>query len=485
MLLRQIKMVLKRVAFSVRPSFQLVVIILSVLLVVWVLVLLQRPLDTMVSSKNEKIEVPRPLEYARTNPYDTQIETVYKQGFLGYNTSRIPALVYHQGYFLAFCEARKETYRDIGGMDLVVRRGRQSGWKVKWEQVVVVASKAGHRLMNPCPIVDRDLEAIVVVFIAIPAHLNQWTMVEMGFIQQQVMVTRSFDNGQTWTFPRDITDSTIGKMHIQPGIYAPGPGHGIQTSSGKLIVPGNYFVKDTYGSALKFEENIHDSANYANVLISMDGGISWSLGGSIPYGTDLSGWTVHSNEAMVVELKEGVLMLNSRTLHPDQPRVQSRSNNEGYSFFAGNLVPELIEPGYKVVDNQSLASRIGGCQASLIGFPAPNSASIPNTWLAFSNPASMYRERMSVRLSRDGGKTYSSPWTIYQGPSAYSDLTYFEIEDPDTGLKLQNFALLFEGGIDGPYERIMFKMFNLDALQSMVHRTVRQHRNEVDWNNSV
>ena len=44
--------------------------------------------------------------------------------------------------------------------------------------------------MNPTPIVDNEIEAIVLVFIAIPAQLDQWTMVRQGIIQQQVMVTR-------------------------------------------------------------------------------------------------------------------------------------------------------------------------------------------------------------------------------------------------------------------------------------------------------
>ncbi|XP_038044128.1 sialidase-3-like isoform X1 [Patiria miniata] len=476
MLSRQIRMTLKRIAYSVRPSCQLVLIVLGVLTVVWVLILLQRPLEDMASTKNKRIEVPRPKEYATKKAYETDIEIVYKQGFLGYNTSRIPALVYHQGYFLAFCEARKETFRDIGSMDLVVRRGRRLDWKVQWGEVIVVVTKPGYRVMNPCPIVDKDLEAIVLVFIAIPAHLSQWTMVEDGFIQQQVMVTRSFDNGLTWTYPRDITASTLGKMRIPPGIYAPGPGHGIQTSSGKLVIPGNYFVKDKFGSMLKFEENIYDNANYANVIYSSDGGVSWHLGGSIPYGTDASGWTIHSNEAMVVEMQEGVLMLNTRTLHPDLPRVQSWSRNEGHSFSSGKLVPELIEPGYKLVNNETQSSKAAGCQASLIGFPAPHHISKHKTWLAFSNPASMFREHMSVRLSRDGGRTYTNPWTIYDLPAAYSDLTYFETLDRETGLKLQNFAILFEGGTDTPYEKIMFKMFNLDALLSRVPRTIRRHR---------
>ena len=44
--------------------------------------------------------------------------------------------------------------------------------------------------MNPTAIVDREIEAIVLVFIAIPANLDQWDMIKEGRVQQQVMVTR-------------------------------------------------------------------------------------------------------------------------------------------------------------------------------------------------------------------------------------------------------------------------------------------------------
>ena len=112
-------------------------------------------------------------------------------------------------------------------------------------------------------------------------------------------------------------------------------------------------------------------------------------------------------------------------------------------------------------------------QASLIGFPAPHHSESQNTWVAFSNPVSMYRERMSIRLSRDGCKTWTNPWTIYPHSSAYSDLAYFETMDPVSGLKVQNFAILFEGGKHVAYKKIMFKMFNLDAVLSSVQRTYR------------
>ncbi len=101
----------------------------------------------------------------------------------------------------------------------------------------------------------------------------------------------------------------------------------------------------------------------------------------------------------------------------------------------------------------------------MIGFPAPSDEK-SNTWVLFSNPASpKFRERLSVRISQDGCRTWSRPWTIHPDASGYSDLAYFESKDPESGLNSQNFGIVFEGGKEVPHETIMFKMFNLEALE--------------------
>ncbi len=47
-----------------------------------------------------------------------------------------------------------------------------------------------------------------------------------------------------------------------------------------------------------------------------------------------------------VELDNGRLSLNTRTLHPDQPRAVAFSNDDGESFTEPKLEWSLEEPGY-------------------------------------------------------------------------------------------------------------------------------------------
>ena len=55
----------------------------------------------------------------------------------------------------------------------------------------------------------------------------------------------------------------------------------------------------------------------------------------------------------------------------------------------------------------------------------------------------------------DEGETWTIAKTIHPGPSAYSCL----VRLPDGTI-----GLLFEGGIDGPYEYIYFTRFTIDWL---------------------
>ncbi|HQK94792.1 MAG TPA: sialidase family protein, partial [Armatimonadota bacterium] len=74
-----------------------------------------------------------------------------------------------------------------------------------------------------------------------------------------------------------------------------------------------------------------------------------------------------------------------------------------------------------------------------------------------SNPASTKRENMTVRLSEDGGQTWSRARTLNPGPSAYSDLAV--CADASVGC-------LYECGNAHPYEKIAFARFGMAWLSA-------------------
>jgi sialidase-1 len=111
-------------------------------------------------------------------------------------------------------------------------------------------------------------------------------------------------------------------------------------------------------------------------------------------------------------------------------RAVARSMDGGLSWSKTKLDAALIEPV---------------CQASLIRVALPGKKS--DGRLIFANPADTKRDRMTVRISRDDGKTWSESKLIDAGPSAYSSLV---------ALGRGEVGLLYEHGEKSPYERVTF-----------------------------
>jgi sialidase-1 len=129
----------------------------------------------------------------------------------------------------------------------------------------------------------------------------------------------------------------------------------------------------------------------------------------------------------VVELRDRSLMLNMRSYHGKNRRAVAWSKDRGETWSESKLDEALVEPV---------------CQASLIRYGKNR--------LLFSNPADEKRVRMTVKMSRDEGRTWRVARVVYEGPSAYSSLAE---------LKGGRVGLLYERGEKRPYERITFAAF--------------------------
>ncbi|XP_072016580.1 sialidase-3-like isoform X1 [Amphiura filiformis] len=453
----------------------------GVLALIWLASHMRTPVSRVYDDPSGKVsDDVRARGFKPATPVETEAEVLFSQDMNGYNTTRIPALVYHHDMFFAFAEGRRLTFEDIGEMDIIMRRGRRKDWKVAWGPVEVIARQSGYRMMNPVPIVDTVVDMILLVYNAHPSDVSEFSELVDEKFTTKLMSIKSYDLGVTWTKPQDMNHETIQLIKPRPSLYAPGPGHGIQMKSGRLIVPGNFFSAVTDSKQIEFTNG---TFNQANVIYSDDHGNTWHPGGSLGYREHTDGRAIFSNEATAVEL-DNKLCLNARTLHPDQPRVLSFSNDKGASFGTPKLEWSLEEPGYYInytgfwnnftntlqgpflfEDNITTPKSVGGCQASMIGFTAPQPLSPSNTWVVFSNPASFKtRRNMAVKISKDGCRTWSKPWVIHANASAYSDLTYFETWDSDAGVYSPNIAILYEAGKEFYYESIQFKMFSLERM---------------------
>jgi sialidase-1 len=358
---------------------------------------------------------------ARAGPLAESTD-VYRSGESGTHTYRIPALLAtSRGTLLAFAEARRSGAGDAGDIDLVVKRSNDGGRT--WSPARTVWDDGPNTCGNPCPVQDRDTGTLWLLMTwnrgddrepAIIAGTSRDT--------RRVFVARSDDDGETWSRPAEITAQA---KRPDWTWYATGPGAGIQMARGphrgRLVVPCDHIE----AGSKKY---------YSHVIFSDDGGRTWALGGTTP-GDGV-------NECEAVETADGGLLLNMRNYDRTTPARQVARSADGGATWTGQRHDDaLIEPV---------------CQATIRRLSWPDGGR-PGVVL-FANPASTTkRERLTVRVSRDDGRTWPVARVVTPGPAAYSCLAV--LPDGTAGL-------LYETGAKSPYERIAFLRFHLDWLEA-------------------
>jgi sialidase-1 len=357
-------------------------------------------------------------------PQPPQSTDVFVSRQDGYHTYRIPALIVtKKGTLLAFCEGRKKGRSDSGDIDLILKRSTDNG--KTWSSQQIVWDDKDNTCGNPCPVVDQQTGTIWL-----PITWNRGNDRESQIKKntstdtRRVWITRSDDDGLSWSEPKEITKTT---KRPDWRWYATGPGVGIQLQKGpwkgRIVIPCDHTV---------VSENDSDGYN-SHVIISDDHGKSWYIGGVI---------SPKVNECQIVELQNGTLMINMRNYDRSKTtRAIATSTDGGLSFSKLTHDPVLVEPI---------------CQASFLRYTLRPEHDTNR--LLFSNPAHGKRGKrqdMTIRLSYDEGSTWPVSKLLYPGPSAYSCLTI---------LPNGSIACLYEAGKKNPYEKIVFSSFNLEWL---------------------
>ena len=327
---------------------------------------------------------------------------IFTAGKDGYHTYRIPALIAtKKGTLLAFCEGRKTGRGDHGDVDLVLKRSRDGGrtWG-PGELVYEEGGAAKITIGNPCPVIDEADRTIWLPFTR---------------DNRDVFVTHSRDDGKTWAKPTRVTASVMRPDWLW---VATGPGVGIQLRrgehKGRLVIPCDHKVKKD-----------GKDVSWSHVMFSDDRGKTWQLGGEAG---------PHSNECQVAELSDGALVLNMRNhwgreagrTDKSKRRLVARSTDGGRTWSEPTLDDALIEPV---------------CQASLLRVPGEGQR------LLFANPAGSKREKLTVRVSDDDGRSWPRARVLHAGPAAYSSLAVL----PDGSV-----GCLYERGTKDAYETIAF-----------------------------
>ena len=141
------------------------------------------------------------------------------------------------------------------------------------------------------------------------------------------------------------------------------------------------------------------------------------------------------NEAQMAELADGSVLLDSRQFAGAKVRRNTVSRDGGKTWSPVQETPDLTDPS---------------CMASTLRYSFAEVTTAGR--LLHSGPDSARRERGTICLSRDEGKSWPVKRVLYPGPFAYSVLTRFSDGTVDCLFEADN------------YGRIVFARFPLEWL---------------------
>lgn len=329
------------------------------------------------------------------------MRTAYMDGIRAY---RIPGMATtNEGTLIAVYDNRNRGWGDLPG-DIDVGMSRSTDGGRTWEPMKIIMDMGnadqpdmrGNGIGDPAILVDIATNTIWVA--GLWSHGNRgWHGSGPGLSPEetgQLMLVKSEDDGLTWSDPINITEQVKDEgWHLM----LQGPGKGITLSDGTIMFPAQYRDSQANGRL-----------PLSTVIYSKDHGETWSVG---------TGAYLDTTEAQVVELEDGVIMLNCRYNRQDR-RVVMTSTDLGTTWEEHSSSRDALTEPWT-------------CMSSLIN--ADRELGRPYTGvLVFSNPAALTaREEMTIRASIDGGKTWPDNMAILldHGNSAgYSCMTMIDAE---------------------------------------------------------
>lgn len=353
---------------------------------------------------------------------------------------RIPALATtNKGTLIAVCDARIERWNDApNNIDLYMKRSFDYG--KTWTPLKIISNYPGEEAAgDPSLLIDKMTGTIWLFFDYIvpkegfkPEMLKDFKVAEDYDKWRTIWLyaMKSDDDGETWSKPIDLT--YLKKPDWDYLVAA--PGNGIQTRSGRLIMP-------TYSS------QVHLTVSACQTVYSDDHGMTWNIGNSVGE---------YNGEPQIVELEDGTLMMNMRQVKQKGYRMFTLSKDGGLNWSDPISEAALPEPGF-------------GVQASFIRLSSIKDGDSKNRIL-FSNPASTKgRENMTIRTSYDEGKTWQFGKVLFAGPSGYSSMTV--LADGSIGM-------LYETGEKSLLEKIAFARFNVAWLTESQDSFTKKTRNK-------
>jgi len=368
--------------------------------------------------------------------------TLFESGDHDFFTFRIASMVASKdGTLLAFAAARKGKGGDWDPINIVLRRSTDGG--LTWTPMQIVVANGDASCDNAMPITDYRTGEVHLLY-----QINY----------DRVFSIKSSDSGQTWNDPVELTAVLTAFRSRYPWVVvAPGPGHGIQMTNGRLVVP--FWMSDGSGGDGPKANRSHRPSIVVSVY-SDDHGRTWQMGDVAIPDNEVS---VIPNETAVVQLADGRVMFNSRNESINYRRLITTSPDGATNWSEPYFHDAFFEP---ICFGSMVRYSIQPLQSkNRILFCNPDSRHDP--WVAGrpSTPRSApnrHRTNLTLRMSYDEGHTWPVAKVLDPGIAGYSDLAV-----TPNGM----IHVLYEGGSINGWDNNHFKnqamsvlSFNLEWL---------------------
>lgn len=311
--------------------------------------------------------------------------TLLRPGDYNSTNYRIPAVITAKnGDVVAVTDKRKYNNGDLPeDIDIVCNVSSDGGHT--WTEPYTMAYGTGYgKGFGDCALaLTNDENGIIAAFVGGPGF---WGSTPTNPLR--MYISRSNDNGMTWTEPEDITHQIYGAECDDPerkdwlgGFF--GSGNGLLTSTGRIM-----FV-------VAMRENDSKEAVCNHAVYSDDNGLTWKVSGRASVGGD---------EAKVTELVDGRILMSIR--------------HAGYRWY------NISDDGgvtWQPTTSEWTDIYAPACNGDLIRYTSVNEGDDKNR-LLHSVPVGDSRKNVTVYVSYDEGETWKAGRCVVPYNSAYSSL---------------------------------------------------------------
>ena len=311
--------------------------------------------------------------------------TLLRPGDYNSTNYRIPAVITaRNGDVVAVTDKRKYNNGDLPeDIDIVCNVSSDGGHT--WTEPYTMAYGTGYgQGFGDCALaLTNDENGIIAAFVGGPGF---WGSTPTNPLR--MYISRSNDNGMTWTEPEDITHQIYGAECDDPerkdwlgGFF--GSGNGLLTSTGRIM-----FVV-----AMRETDAREAVCNHA--VYSDDNGLTWKVSERASVGGD---------EAKVTELVDGRILMSIR--------------HGGYRWY------NISEDGgvtWQPTTSEWTDIYAPACNGDLIRYTSVNEGDDKNR-LLHSVPVGDSRKNVTVYVSYDEGETWKAGRCVVPYNSAYSSL---------------------------------------------------------------